>query len=60
MTASEMDQIADEPSQVLVLRSNIFPIEPGGFVVLAIGVVIAALGPSDLVAGEQHRHTERQ
>src|SRR6266567_1670855 len=60
VTASEMDQIADEPSQILVLRSNIFPVEPGGFVVLAIGIVIAALGPSDLVAGEQHRPTERQ
>src|SRR6266436_2872325 len=60
VTAPEMDQIADEPSQVLVLRTNIFPVEPGGFVVLAIGIVVAALGPSDLVAGEQHRHTERQ
>src|SRR5712671_4912119 len=58
VTASEMDQIADEPSQVLVLRSNIFPVEPGSFVVLAIGIVVAALGASDLVTGKQHRHTE--
>ena len=27
---------------------------------MTIGIVVAALCPSDLIPGEQHRHTERQ
>src|SRR6202023_1970215 len=33
------------------------PVEPGGLVVLAVGVVAAPLGPTELVAAEQHRDT---
>ena len=35
---------------------DVFPIEPGDLVVLAVGVVVAALGASELVAAEQHRN----
>ncbi len=36
------------------------PVEPGDLVVLAVGVVVAALRAADLVAAEQHRHALRQ
>ena len=36
------------------------PIEPGDFVVLAIGVVVALLGVADFVAGHEHRHPLRE
>src|SRR5207245_6727228 len=36
------------------------PVVPGRLAVLAVSVVVAALGPSDLVASEQHRHPLRQ
>ena len=35
------------------------PVEPGDLVVLAIGVVVAALRAAELVAGQQHRHALR-
>src|ERR1700730_392102 len=60
VAAAQMDQIAEEPGELLVFGSDILPVEPRGFVILAIGIVVAALGPSDLVSGKQHRHTERQ
>src|SRR5262249_26437621 len=60
VTATEMDQIPDEPSQLFVLGPDMFPVEPGGFVVLTVGVVVAALGSPDLVSSKQHRHSERQ
>ena len=36
------------------------PVGPGDLVVLAVGVVVAALGAPDLVAAQQHRHALRQ
>ena len=33
---------------------------PGGFVVLSVGVVVAALGSPDLVAVRQHRNALRE
>src|SRR5262245_9950769 len=60
MAAAEMDQIADETAKVLVFRSDLFPIGPRDLIVLAIGVVVAALCPPDLVTGLQHRNAQRQ
>ncbi len=31
------------------------PIVPAGLVVLAIGVIVAILGPAELVAAQEHR-----
>ena len=36
-------------------RSAAVPVVPGDLVVLAVGVVVAPLGPPDLVAAEEHR-----
>ena len=36
------------------------PVDPGDLVVLAVGVVVAALRARELVAGEQHRRSLRQ
>src|SRR5262249_31419567 len=36
------------------------PVEPTGFVVLTVGVVIAALGAPHFIAHDEHRHTERE
>ena len=36
------------------------PVDPAQLVVLAVGIVVAALGAAEFVAGEQHRHALRQ
>ncbi len=51
---AEGDHLAGEAEQFGVVV-DLVPVEPGQFVVLAVGVVVALLGPADLVAGEQHR-----
>src|SRR6185312_4808146 len=60
MLAPEADEIAHEVAQPLILRADTLPIGPGQLVVLAIGVIVAALRAADLVAGEEHRHAQRQ
>ena len=46
-----------QPSaQLLEVLVDVVPVEPGDLVVLAVGVVVAALGAAELVAAEQHRH----
>jgi hypothetical protein len=55
--APERHQPPGEGQQVLVGPG---PVEPGDLVVLAVGVVVAALGAAQLVAAEQHRHPEGQ
>jgi hypothetical protein len=42
------------------VRADALPVEPGDVVVLAIGVVVAALGPAEFVAAEQHGRAARQ
>src|SRR5690606_15021517 len=53
MLAAEAHQAADELEQLGV---EVLPIEPGELVVLAVGVVVAALGAAELVPAEQHRY----
>jgi hypothetical protein len=38
---------------------KVVPINPTGFIVLTIGVIIAALCPPEFIAAKQHRHTAR-
>src|SRR5262249_42883383 len=47
-------------AHVVVGAAEARPVDPAGRIVLAIGVVVAALAVADLVAGEQHRHALRQ
>jgi uncharacterized membrane protein len=35
------------------------PVKPTGFIVLAVGVVVAALRAAKFVSAEQHRHAAR-
>ena len=49
------DKLGDEAAQLLPALRGQAPVPPGGLVVLAIGIVVAALRASELVAGEQHR-----
>ena len=39
---------------------DVLPVDPGDVVVLAVGVVVSALGARELVAGQQHRAALRQ
>ena len=58
MPGPEGEQHADEPLEVgeaLAPR----PVDPRGLVVLVVGVVVAALGPAELVAHRDHRHPVR-
>ena len=54
---SRMSRRVNSSSDLLPLVQ--VPVHPGELVVLAVGVVVAALGPADLVAGQQHRHALR-
>ncbi len=60
MLPPQTHEVAHELAQHLVFRTKLLPFQPGDVVILAIGVVVAALGVADLVAGEQHRHPQRQ
>ncbi len=57
MLAPQRDQAAGEVEQFLV---DVAPVVPGDLVVLAVGVVVAALGTPGLIAAEQHRDTLRE
>ena len=57
MGVAQRDQATGEGEEIVV---DVRPVEPGDRVVLAVGVVVAALGAAELVAAEQHRHAERQ
>ena len=49
-------QLADQLAHVLAVAAELRPVHPANRIVLAIGVVVAALAVADLVAGEQQRH----
>ncbi len=53
MAPPEGDHFFHEAEHVAVCAGQA-PIEPAYFVVLAVGVVVAPLGPEDLVAGTYH------
>src|SRR5690606_32575346 len=55
LLAAEVDQRLAESQQVLVPFDQT-PVEPRYLVVLAVGIVVAALSASALVTGQQHRH----
>jgi hypothetical protein len=59
MRLPERDELARELEQrgALLLEA---PVEPAELVVLAVGVVVAALRAAHLVAHEQHRHALRE
>ena len=50
---------ADEFAQIFRAPGE-RPVDPADFVVLAVGVVVAALRAAELVAAEQQRHALRQ
>src|SRR6201996_4484822 len=52
---AELRHRAGEGGQVAELLGP-FPVHPGDRVVLAVGVVVAALGAADLVPAQQHGH----
>lgn len=53
------NDLAHEFQKFLVVVVDI-PIDPADLVVLAIGVVVAILGASHFIAGQQHGNTLRQ
>ena len=55
MLETKANQRLREANQIDVLFDEL-PIEPGNRVVLAIGIVVAALSPPAFVAGKEHRH----
>ena len=55
-----LGQLADELGHVVAGLAERRPVDPADLVVLAIGVVVAALAVADLVAGEQERDALRQ
>src|SRR6185503_6048251 len=56
---AEVDQLAREVEQQLLVSVEV-PVDPRQLVVLAVGVVVAALRPAELVAVADHRHALRQ
>src|ERR1051326_1247016 len=59
MLAAEIDQPPRESEHALDAVGDL-PVVPGDLVVLAPGVVVAALRARELVAPEQHRHALRE
>src|SRR5207248_4834733 len=59
MLVPELNQPPDKLGECLLLLVSFLPIKPADLVVLAIGVVVAVLGPAEFVATEQHRHALR-
>src|SRR5262249_6532481 len=53
-------EMADEVGEILEVIAEMIPVHPAGLIVLAVGVVVAALRIADLVAGEQQRRALRQ
>ena len=56
-TPAQADQTGDEVDQTGI---GVFPVEPGQRIVLAVGIVVAGLRASELIATQQHRHPLRQ
>ena len=56
---SELNEAPGKFEKYSLLFVPFFPIEPADLIVLAIGVIIAVLGPAEFIAAEQHRHTLR-
>src|SRR5215831_3593013 len=59
MLRSKRDQPTCELQQLLLLVIEV-PVEPADLVVLTVGVVVALLRATHLVAAEQHRHALRE
>src|SRR3954453_15108679 len=59
-TAAQIGEMADEIGKVFSRIAEMTPVHPADLIVLAIGVVVAALRIADLVAGEQQRQALRQ
>src|SRR5690606_12748628 len=53
-SAAQLDQVANKPGQLMVLRR---PVNPPQFVILRVGIVVALLAVAKFVAGQQHGHT---
>jgi len=61
MGAPKSDQSAHEFEQRSALRAfGQGPVDPADVVVLTIGIVVAPLAPTELVASQQHRRAERE
>ena len=58
--APQLGQMGDEAGKILAVLAEIFPTDPAGLIVLAIGIVVAQLRVADLVAGKQQRRALRQ
>jgi hypothetical protein len=59
MRTPERDEAPGEDTKRLRALVEL-PVDPADLVVLAVGVVVAALRAGELVAGEQHRHAVRE
>src|SRR5271166_6482343 len=60
MCAPKQDELADEGEQRRSFVTHALPVEPADFVILAVGVAVAALASAELVAAEQHWHPLRE
>ena len=59
LSLPDIDHRADKVKKGPLLVGDI-PIQPGEFIVLTIGIVIALLRMADVVSGQNHRHTGGQ
>src|SRR5450759_5255187 len=58
MRAAKSDHAVGKPVDLLMLL-KMGPVNPTGFIVLAVSIVVAALSAAKFVAAEQHRHAAR-
>ena len=58
MGATKGDHAAGKPVNFLMLL-KIGPVNPTGFIVLAVGVVVAALRATKFISAQEHWHSAR-
>ena len=59
-SSAQLGHVADEIGEIKVFAAETVPADPADFVVLAVGIVVAALRIADLVAGQNQRQALRQ
>jgi hypothetical protein len=53
MDLSQVDHVAKKPEQAGVFFCQV-PVDPTDIIVLAIGIVVALLGATELISGQYH------
>src|SRR2546425_7551969 len=57
MALAQRNHLFEEAEHLIIVLFREIPIEPTDLVILAVGVVVSLLCPSDFITGYKHGHT---